>query len=93
MPQPMGSGVARVAAVVMRRSVQSAASAGAGGDARLSACGAVKERAPRPTTAVARRQPPALVSRHCCLASIAASPRRRRHRLPARSHNRRLAGQ
>lgn len=73
------SGAERAAAVVMRRSVQSAASAGAGGDARRSACGAEKERAPRPTTAVAR-QPPALVARHRPLLPLpavadAASPR------------------
>lgn len=73
--------------------VQSAVSAGAGGDARRSACGAVKERAPRPTTAIVRRPPPALASGHRCSPSIAASPRRRLRRLPARSHNRRPVSQ
>lgn len=77
----------------MHLGVQSAVSAGAGGDARRSACGAVKERAPRPTTAIIRRQPSALASGHRCPPSIAASPRRRLRRLPARSHNRRRVSQ
>lgn len=77
----------------MHLGVQSAVSAGAGGDARRSACGAVKERAPRPTTAIIRRSPSALASGHRCPPSIAASPRRRLRLLPARSHNRRRVSQ